>query len=139
MIKCWSVGLHCIGVYTVLNYICLHRCIKDLKKKDYNSAYESQSIVVQTLTRTFQNLKDENWLLPVINTVCLDLRMLATRLMAQPGVGTKPLEKAAECLMACFRICTADKSVFLHLILLYHRDIFMRVGILYTLFCLKVR
>lgn len=89
----------------------VNRVIKDLKKKDFNSAYESQSIIVQTLTKTFQNLKDDNWLFPVINTVCLDLRTLATRLMTQPGSGTKPLEKAAECLMACFRICTADKSV----------------------------
>ncbi|KAG8291145.1 PCI domain-containing protein 2 [Homalodisca vitripennis] len=84
------------------------RCINEMKKKNYNSAYEHQTVLVQNLTKVFQGLRDENWLLPAVNGVCLELRMVATHLMKQPGTGTKPLEKAAECLMACFRICTAD-------------------------------
>ncbi|XP_046677027.1 PCI domain-containing protein 2-like [Homalodisca vitripennis] len=90
------------------------RCINEMKKKNYNSAYEHQTVLVQNLTKVFQGLRDENWLLPAVNGVCLELRMVATHLMKQPGTGTKPLEKAAECLMACFRICTADNRTSEH-------------------------
>jgi nuclear mRNA export protein PCID2/THP1 len=58
-----------------------------------------------------QALKEENWCLPVMYTVCLDLRKLATTCEAKDGATNKPgeiLEKAAECLMACFRVCAAD-------------------------------
>ncbi len=64
-----------------------------------------------------QNLKDENWCLPIMYTTCLDLRMLASKcesITAQQGYQNsdyKPgelLEKAAECLMGCFRVCAAD-------------------------------
>lgn len=82
----------------------------------------------------FQAQKDENWALPVMHTLCLDLHTLAvcvswhsrdvvsylpvrvTRLQAerqasQQGKGTagEMLEKAADLLMALFRVCASDK------------------------------
>jgi nuclear mRNA export protein PCID2/THP1 len=57
-----------------------------------------------------QSLKDDNWCLPVMYVVCLDLRILASTCEEKDGTN-KPgeiLEKAAECLMACFRVCAAD-------------------------------
>lgn len=45
-------------------------------------------------------------------TVCLDLRLLAQKCEDVGGNNvSKPgeiLEKAAECLMGCFRVCAAD-------------------------------
>jgi len=57
-----------------------------------------------------QAIKEKNWFLPVMYTVCLDLRTLAQK-CEEVGGRSKPgeiLEKAAECLMACFRVCAAD-------------------------------
>ena len=99
----------------------LFRCIYAVSRKNYTLAYAEQNAVVQGLIKVFQTLKDENWLLPVMNTVCLDLRLIATKVDMLPstlssGNEAKPreaLEKAAETLMACFRICTSDKYVYL--------------------------
>ena len=57
--------------------------------------------------------KEENWMLPLMNSTCLDLRMfalaadqeLARQGKSKPG---ETLEKTAETLMACFRVCAAD-------------------------------
>jgi len=61
-----------------------------------------------------QTQRDENWCLPVMYTICLDLRLMAIhaeRMLTSKGVGRpkETLEKAAECLMGCFRVCAADK------------------------------
>lgn len=91
------------------------RCLYELGNGDYSTAYSYQNMVVQCLIKIFQTLKDDNWLLPVINTVCLELRLLAAKVdmasSGKSGVGRprEALEKAAEPLMTCFRICTADK------------------------------
>uniref|UniRef100_A0A6M2DVW0 Putative secreted protein n=1 Tax=Xenopsylla cheopis TaxID=163159 RepID=A0A6M2DVW0_XENCH len=45
-------------------------------------------------------------MLPVMYAICLDLRLLATR--CEAGAPGPLLEKAAECLMGCFRVCAAD-------------------------------
>lgn len=57
-----------------------------------------------------QAYKEENWNLPVMYAVCLDLRLLA-QLCEKTMANLKPgeiLEKAAESLLACFRVCAAD-------------------------------
>lgn len=81
-------------------------------KKEYLEAYQNQSILTQALTKIIQSQKEENWFLPVMYTVCLDLRLLAQRAeLVNAGTTDKPgeiLEKAAECLMGCFRVCAAD-------------------------------
>ena len=50
--------------------------------------------------------------MPIMYVLCLDLRLLAQLAENQRvGVSEKPgeiLEKAAECLMGCFRVCAAD-------------------------------
>lgn len=80
-----------------------------------------QNNVVQAFIRIFQYYKEENWLLPVMNTVCLELRILAGKVDTissnESSRGSvKPreaLEKAAETMMACFRICSSDKYVII--------------------------
>lgn len=93
----------------------MFRCIYELTNGDCSTGYNYQNMVVQGLIKIFQTLKDDNWLLPVINTICLELRLLATKVdiasSGKSGMGRprETLEKAAEALMTCFRICAADK------------------------------
>nr|XP_018896731.1 PREDICTED: PCI domain-containing protein 2 [Bemisia tabaci] len=102
---------HHLGEITLLHL----KCVTAVSRKDYNEAYSYQSPLVQQWIKLFQAIKDENWLLPVMITVCLDLRCLALKVgtvtSGDSSTVTKPreaLEKAAEALMNCFRICTAD-------------------------------
>ncbi|XP_037033737.1 PCI domain-containing protein 2 homolog isoform X2 [Bradysia coprophila] len=78
--------------------------------KNYMAAYKSQTMCAKAVVEILKQLKEENWCLPIMYVICLDLRLLAQRC---EGVGntSKPgeiLESAAECLMACFRVCAVD-------------------------------
>lgn len=93
--------------------ICYHlKCLYYMSDNDYLEAYQQQSNLTQSLTKIIQSQKDENWSLPLMYTVCLDLRLLAQRAEKEKkGTSDKPgeiFEKAAECLMGCFRVCAAD-------------------------------
>ncbi|CAH1402798.1 unnamed protein product [Nezara viridula] len=97
--------------------MCAHiRCIHAISEGDAALAYNEQSNAVQVFIRIFQYYKEENWLLPVMNTICLELRLIAGKVESLPVKGShnsaiKPreaLEKAAETLMTCFRICSSD-------------------------------
>ncbi|KAF2979518.1 hypothetical protein EK904_008698 [Melospiza melodia maxima] len=63
--------------------------------------------------RAFQAHKEENWALPIMYSVALDLRIFANNADQQlvkkgkSKVGDM-LEKAAELLMGCFRVCASD-------------------------------
>ena len=113
LIACNMLGIRIIKYNNMFQ--CVYRCIYELSNSDYSTAYNYQNMVVQGLIKLFQALKDDNWLLPVINTVCLELRLLAAKVdVASSGKGgmvrpREALEKAAEALMTCFRICAADK------------------------------
>ncbi|KAF5306500.1 hypothetical protein FQR65_LT07328 [Abscondita terminalis] len=87
------------------------KCIYALNNGMYLEAYQFQSTLTQSLTKIIQNQKEENWALPIMYTVCLDLRLLAQRTEKEGNLVEKPgeiMEKAAECLLGCFRICAAD-------------------------------
>lgn len=78
--------------------------------REYMEAYKNQTQCTQAVVKMLQLLKEENWCLPIMYAVCLDLRILAQKCEEQ-GNSSKPgeiLEKAAECLMGCFRVCAAD-------------------------------
>ncbi|CAH3119191.1 unnamed protein product [Pocillopora meandrina] len=87
------------------------RAIWAVANGDYVEARSSQAVV--SFTRAFQSQKDENWALPLMNVVTLDLRlfaMQADKQQVRKGQG-KPgemLEKAAEVMMGCFRVCASD-------------------------------
>lgn len=89
------------------------RCITAINNHDFIEAYKYQSSLVQTFIKVLQSQKDENWALPIMYRVCLDLRLIATSAdlqLAKKGKG-KPgetLEKAADLLMGCFRVCASD-------------------------------
>ncbi|XP_029186226.1 PCI domain-containing protein 2-like isoform X1 [Acropora muricata] len=89
------------------------RAVWAVANADYVEARAAQSVVVQCFTRAFQSQKDENWALPLMNVVTLDLRLFAMKAdkqLVEKGQG-KPgdmLEKAAEVMMGCFRVCASD-------------------------------
>lgn len=78
-------------------------------------AYEHQITCVQNALKMLQAMKDSNshnWFLPIMYTVCIDLRLLAQKYekfeanrILKPG---EILEKAALCLVDCFRVCAND-------------------------------
>lgn len=96
-----------------------HTYINRLDKftaKNYMEAYKHQTACAQSVVKMLQAMKEENWSLPVMYAVCLDLRLLAQKCeeveeshVSKPG---EILEKAAECLMGCFRVCAADTRYF---------------------------
>ncbi|XP_030567484.1 PCI domain-containing protein 2 homolog [Drosophila novamexicana] len=77
---------------------------------NYMDAYNQQAASCSAVVKLLQQLKDENWCLPLMYRVCLDLRYLA-QACEKHCRGFTPghvLEKAADCMMACFRVCAAD-------------------------------
>ncbi|XP_033637275.1 PCI domain-containing protein 2-like [Asterias rubens] len=94
------------------------KCIQCVANHDFIEAYAYQSVVVQSFNKIFQSHKDDNWALPIMYAVTLDLRLFANNAdvqLSKKGKG-KPgekLEKAADTLMGCFRICAADSRASL--------------------------
>ncbi|XP_050293059.1 PCI domain-containing protein 2 homolog [Anthonomus grandis grandis] len=87
------------------------KCLYAVSVEDYKTAYQIQNTLVQVFIKILQAQKEENWLLPVMYTVCSDLRILAQQTEKQKVISENPgecLEKAAESILACFRICAAD-------------------------------
>lgn len=88
------------------------KCMHAVAQGNFAEAYQHQSNLTQNLMKIIQAQKEENWFLPVMYVACLDLRLLAQRAEKDRiGATEKPgeiLEKAAECLMGCFRVCAAD-------------------------------
>ncbi|CAB3258946.1 unnamed protein product [Arctia plantaginis] len=86
-------------------------CVKALHAKNYVEAYNRQSECVACVVKLLQSQKEVNWGLPLMYTVCLDLRLVAQKadaVSSTPQTRGKILEKAAESLLACFRVCAAD-------------------------------
>ncbi|KAK4318719.1 hypothetical protein Pmani_010291 [Petrolisthes manimaculis] len=89
------------------------RAVWAIAERNRVEAWRIQMVVVQAVSRFMTECKEENWMLPVMYTACLDLRLFAlgadedlTKTGAKkPG---ETLEKAAEALMSCFRVCAAD-------------------------------
>jgi len=80
---------------------------------DSLEAYKCQSMVVTSFAKLLGSQRDDNWLLPVMYDVCLDLRLFAVsadkqKREAGKGKPGETLEKASEGIMACFRVCAAD-------------------------------
>ncbi|XP_012526397.1 PCI domain-containing protein 2 isoform X1 [Monomorium pharaonis] len=92
--------------------LCHLKAASAMNKNDPLAMYNYQSSAVQCLAKILQMQKEENWMLPVMNIMCLELRLSA--IGAEKSKKNKNvkhgevLEKCAECLMACFRVCAAD-------------------------------
>ncbi|XP_072034806.1 PCI domain-containing protein 2-like isoform X2 [Amphiura filiformis] len=94
------------------------KCTWCVASHDFVEAYAYQSVVVQSFNKAFQSHKDDKWALPVMYAVTLDLRKFAHSAdiqLTKKGKG-KPgekLEKAADTMLGCFRICAADSRASL--------------------------
>ena len=100
------------GVDDIVIY---HLCaVYKAKNGHYPEAYEAQKSVVTHFNKLLSSQKDDNWLLPMMYTICLDLRKLASKADEQlEKKGGKPgatLETAAELMMNCFRTCALDSK-----------------------------
>ncbi|KAH3808356.1 hypothetical protein DPMN_136709, partial [Dreissena polymorpha] len=89
------------------------RCCWAVGNHDFIEAYNCQAAVVQSFTKIFQSQKDENWSLSLLFVICLDLRLFANKGDHQAvhmgrGKYGERLEKAADLLMGCFRVCASD-------------------------------
>jgi nuclear mRNA export protein PCID2/THP1 len=87
--------------------------VNAIHTNDWLKAFEHQCSLVGAITRWLQMQKDENWSLPVMHTACVELRLLALQAeriqkKSHSGIRVEFLEKAAESLMGCFRICASD-------------------------------
>lgn len=92
------------------------RCIAAQAEGDNINAYGCQAVSVQAFLKAFQAQKEENWCLPVLKVITLDLRMMAlavecrlsSSLVSHSLKPGEMLEKAADQIMACFRVCVSD-------------------------------
>lgn len=89
------------------------RCCWAVANHNFIEAYGCQAVVVQAYTKLLQSQKDENWSLPIMFCVALDLRLCAVNADMQAtkqgkGRPGERLEKAADLLMGCFRVCASD-------------------------------
>ena len=58
--------------------VALHlRAAWAVSRKDYVEAYKCQALEVQNFCKLLSSQKDDNWPLPIMYSVCLDLRLLA--------------------------------------------------------------
>uniref|UniRef100_A0A182QW49 PCI domain-containing protein 2 homolog n=1 Tax=Anopheles farauti TaxID=69004 RepID=A0A182QW49_9DIPT len=77
---------------------------------NYTEAYRHQTSCIQAVVKLLQQMKEENWILPIMYVVSIDLRLLAAKCEQQTKSSKcgEILEKAAESLMSCFRVCAGD-------------------------------
>lgn len=53
------------------------RAIWAVANNDFIEAYGCQAAAVSSFTKAFQAMKDENWALPIMFSLCIDLRLFA--------------------------------------------------------------
>ncbi|XP_045783743.1 PCI domain-containing protein 2 homolog [Maniola jurtina] len=83
-------------------------CVKALYNKDYLEAYGQQNQCIKA-TLMLLNLTEQNWCLPLLHTVCLELRLLAEKTEASLKQSHgHVLEMCSEVILSCFKICAAD-------------------------------
>ncbi|XP_039570028.1 PCI domain-containing protein 2 isoform X2 [Passer montanus] len=56
------------------------RCTYAVANHDFVEAYKCQTVIVQSFLRAFQAHKEENWALPIMYSVALDLRIFANNI-----------------------------------------------------------
>ncbi|KAM9319321.1 PCI domain-containing protein 2 isoform 4-T4 [Gastrophryne carolinensis] len=89
------------------------RCTFAVANHDFIEAYKCQTTKCTSFLKIFQAHKEENWALPIMYAITLDLRNFANNAdqqLVKKGKGKvgDMLEKAAELLMSCFRVCASD-------------------------------
>lgn len=92
------------------------RVCKMLYHQKFVQAGKEQQNSMTCLTKILSGIKDDNWPIPVLKATARDLRLLAIagdqdaaiQGTGEPGKPDEQLEKAADLLMAVFRVCATD-------------------------------
>lgn len=93
------------------------RCIWAMRNGDFEEAYACQIIMVKTVAKALTEIKDDNWILPVVLIAAIDLRRFAhgldlKLLSKSDGAGrghqNKHMESAAQLILRLFQICASD-------------------------------
>ncbi|KAF5403219.1 putative protein containing PCI domain [Paragonimus heterotremus] len=92
------------------------RCIWAMRKQDFEEAYACQVVVVKTVARILTELKEENWVLPVVLATAIDLRRFAHGLdtaLSKTSSSTnrnhgRQMETAAQLILRLFQLCASD-------------------------------
>lgn len=101
-----------------------------LRECAFVAAFKEHCNLVQVFTKWLGSLKNENWMLPVVNVLIRDLRQLAIAADLEATLSQddkqvqKPhvyLENAAELMMGLFRVTATGKSIFYLLSVMTHR------------------
>uniref|UniRef100_A0A915PKL6 PCI domain-containing protein 2 homolog n=1 Tax=Setaria digitata TaxID=48799 RepID=A0A915PKL6_9BILA len=100
---------------------CLHLAvIYHLSKEHFENAFNTHVQVVQLFNKEIlQKEKDQNWFLPILYTLCTDLRLLARSADNKPSRLRDPeksscYEQSATYIMECYRTCVADVRAEIH-------------------------
>uniref|UniRef100_A0A5K3EQ90 CSN12-like protein n=2 Tax=Mesocestoides corti TaxID=53468 RepID=A0A5K3EQ90_MESCO len=91
------------------------RCLWAIASNNFEEACACQLVLVKALTKVFSEVKEENWMLPVVIVVAVDLRRFAYALdisnkrkdESNSTYGSH-LERIAQAIMKLFQICAAD-------------------------------
>jgi len=90
------------------------RALWAVSNHNFIEAFGCQAAAVTAFSKAMQAMKDENWALPIMFVLCIDLRLFALSAETQrarkfhTSKKGEMLEKAADGLMACFRVCASD-------------------------------
>ena len=86
------------------------RAVQAVADNNFSEAFACQCALIQSFLKGFQSQKDENWGLPILMTLTHDLRQLALQADKQCDnmKAGEMMEKAADVLMSCFRVCVTD-------------------------------
>ncbi|CAG7733271.1 unnamed protein product [Allacma fusca] len=89
--------------------------LKKVTEQNMDEALVYQCQFGQLFCKILQGQKDENWMLPIMEKICHDLRRIALSaknvedsMVRSEDSAPTCLEKAADVIMAMFRICAAD-------------------------------
>lgn len=85
-------------------------CVKALHMQNFIEAFNYQRAIVIVVVQIMEQEVGTNWMLPVMSTVCLDLRLVAQKADIVSNCRGIILENAAACLIACFRVCALDDN-----------------------------
>jgi hypothetical protein len=101
--------------------IVLHlRVLYLVHTKDYPTAYTTQAAMIQVFNREIlQKEKDANWFMPILYTLCSDLRLLAQAADKRPTRSAQHrrveqssfYEDVANPIMESYRLCVAESRV----------------------------
>ncbi|XP_050531620.1 PCI domain-containing protein 2 [Daktulosphaira vitifoliae] len=104
--------------------IVLHlNVLKAIEEQRYDDAFKGQLAILQNIVKYLQSSDNENWMIPLTNTICVDLRYLlnaydkfdTTKKSVKAERYNDFQKKFIDVMMMYFRICSGDIRAPSHL------------------------